>query len=244
MNRLLLAVLAALAIHVLLLLTFVPQQKIIEPEIKGSGQITVSIIQSSQVEEEPIEEPDPPIIPVQEDDPLVTDTEPTRDIEDDSAVQETQQPLSEEPVTVESVEEPKVPAVQEEESGDALIIEEIQTTQQANHSQQQVQDDNSATLSEQEVLRDPEPLQHLNRPPKYPPLARKRGWEGTVILQVDILSNGMVKDIRVKQSSSFSLLDQEAMEAVRKWHFQPGSKGGKFTDMQVLVPVHFILQEK
>lgn len=248
MNRLLLAVPGALVVHLMVLLTFVPQQSIVKPEIEGSGQITVSIIHSSPSKEVFIEEPDVPGVDIQEDDPVGTADKPIKNSEVTRVVeQKPMQTISEETVTVESPEEPeieKVPVVQQENSKDTVAEEEMQTALQEQRPEPQVQNRKSTYSAVQEVLKDPEPLDNLNKPPEYPELARKRGWEGTVLLQVHIAGNGMVKEIGVKQSSSFALLDNAAMDAVRKWHFQPGSKGGQFVDMQVLVPVHFVLQEK
>ena len=110
-------------------------------------------------------------------------------------------------------------------------IQEIQLTEE------------EAMLSEVETLRSPEPIKAFNRPPVYPSLARKRGWEGTVLLEVDVLSDGMVKSIKVKESSSYELLDTKALDAVRKWRFSPGFKAGEPVPMKVLVPVHFLLQD-
>ena len=94
-----------------------------------------------------------------------------------------------------------------------------------------------------ESLRQPEPLETVNRPPAYPSLARKRGWQGTVLLEVDVQRDGMVKSIQINKSSSYKLLDREALDAVRKWRFSPGLKAGEPVPMKVIVPIHFLLQD-
>lgn len=48
----------------------------------------------------------------------------------------------------------------------------------------------------------------------YPRLAQRRGWEGTVVLQVRILSDGRLGDIAVKSSSGRALLDESAASAL------------------------------
>jgi len=45
---------------------------------------------------------------------------------------------------------------------------------------------------------------------RYPRIARKRGWEGTVVLSVRILPDGRLDDIKVKRSSGRALLDWNA----------------------------------
>ena len=87
------------------------------------------------------------------------------------------------------------------------------------------------------------PIYQSNQPPEYPGLARRRGWEGTVLLEVDVSEGGLVKSVRVNTTSSYGLLDNAALDAVKNWRFQPGTKGGKPVAMKVLVPVHFILKD-
>ncbi len=101
----------------------------------------------------------------------------------------------------------------------------------------------SGTPSAQAILQ-AEPLTSFNRPPAYPVLARRRGWQGTVLLEVDVGRDGLVQAVRIQTGSSYSLLDREAMEAVRQWRFTPGSRNGTAVESKVLVPVHFMLQSE
>jgi protein TonB len=87
------------------------------------------------------------------------------------------------------------------------------------------------------------PIYQSNQPPEYPGLARRRGWEGTVLLEVDVSEGGLVKSVQVHTTSSHDLLDNAALDAVKNWGFQPGTKGGKPVAMRVLVPVHFVLKD-
>ena len=81
-----------------------------------------------------------------------------------------------------------------------------------------------------------------NPPPPYPDSARRRGLSGTVILLTQILSNGKVGEIKVKQSSGFTVLDEAAVKTVKEWQFIPGLAQGKSVDMWVEIPVRFVLQ--
>ena len=65
-----------------------------------------------------------------------------------------------------------------------------------------------------------------NPAPKYPMQARLRHWEGTVRLKVLITPEGRVKDISVAHSSGFDVLDDAALDTVRKWKFAPGKQAG------------------
>lgn len=86
------------------------------------------------------------------------------------------------------------------------------------------------------------PRYQLNTPPVYPRLARKRGREGTVILQVMVNRDGRVDDLTVETSSGFGQLDRAAISAVKKWHFEPGKHGKERVGMWVKVPVTFNLK--
>jgi len=66
-----------------------------------------------------------------------------------------------------------------------------------------------------------------NPPPVYPMESRRRHEQGTVRLRVVITIDGKVKDISVARSSGFDRLDKAALDAVRKWHFRPGTQAGQ-----------------
>jgi protein TonB len=87
------------------------------------------------------------------------------------------------------------------------------------------------------------PLYTENKPPEYPVMARRRGWEGTVLLEVFVAVDGTVRTARIQTGSSYSMLDDAALDAVRNWRFQPGMENGRPKAMKVLVPVHFVLKD-
>jgi protein TonB len=49
----------------------------------------------------------------------------------------------------------------------------------------------------------------------YPPLARRMGWQGKVVISFIINLNGMIKDPQVAQGSGHEILDQSALEALK-----------------------------
>jgi len=87
------------------------------------------------------------------------------------------------------------------------------------------------------------PRYQLNSPPLYPGLARKRGQEGTVLLQVLVNREGRVDALEIEMSSGFVLLDRAAEKAVRRWLFDPAVRGQQKVSMWVRVPVTFRLNE-
>lgn len=50
----------------------------------------------------------------------------------------------------------------------------------------------------------------------YPTPARRLGWQGKVLVSFVITSDGSVKEMRIKQSSGFDLLDNNALETIQK----------------------------
>ena len=88
------------------------------------------------------------------------------------------------------------------------------------------------------------PAYRDNPRPEYPRRARRRGYEGTVILEVLVNRAGKVEDLRVASSSGYAELDRSAMKSVKKWLFEPGSIGGRKVAMRVRVPVRFELRER
>lgn len=86
------------------------------------------------------------------------------------------------------------------------------------------------------------PLYRENPEPEYPPLARRRQQEGTVVLEALVNPDGKVGGLAVRQSSGHPLLDEAALKGVKGWRFEPGRRGAVAVVMKVLVPVRFGLR--
>lgn len=86
------------------------------------------------------------------------------------------------------------------------------------------------------------PPQYRDTPlPQYPSAAREQRLEGTVLLEVLVRADGRVGEARVKQSSGAPVLDEAALETVRRWTFVPAQRGPVAVDSWVEVPVRFSL---
>ena len=82
--------------------------------------------------------------------------------------------------------------------------------------------------------------QYLNNPaPLYPKIARDRGIEGKILLEVVVKEDGSALNVKLISSSGSSLLDESAIEAVKNWQFTPAKKFGKFVQAKVIVPIEF-----
>jgi protein TonB len=81
-----------------------------------------------------------------------------------------------------------------------------------------------------------------NPPPAYPPLARRMGEEGKVVLRVFVNDHGLPEDVEIRTSSGSSRLDTTALETVRQWKFVPARRGETPIGAWVLVPISFSLR--
>lgn len=77
--------------------------------------------------------------------------------------------------------------------------------------------------------------------PDYPPAAFRAREEGTVLLRVDVDSEGSPTNVSVVRRSGSRELDQAAQEAVLKWKFSPAIQGGKAVASSAEIPVDFSL---
>ncbi|MFC1811829.1 energy transducer TonB [Thermodesulfobacteriota bacterium] len=99
-----------------------------------------------------------------------------------------------------------------------------------------------AAVTPPPVIQEARPLYQQNPKPKYPRIATKRGYQGTVLLNVLVNRNGSVDDLRVSTSSGYAILDKAAMKSVKDWLFVPGKRGNETADMWVVIPVRFQLE--
>ncbi|MFO1374828.1 MAG: energy transducer TonB [Agitococcus sp.] len=80
-----------------------------------------------------------------------------------------------------------------------------------------------------------------NTSPTYPAMSRRLAEQGKVLLEVLILANGTVGEIKLKQSSGFKRLDDAALQTVKQWRFQPAKRGNQAIDYWYIQPISFSL---
>lgn len=83
----------------------------------------------------------------------------------------------------------------------------------------------------------PQPTRKV--PPTYPSSLLSKGVGGRVLVTVTIDATGKVVGTRIKQSSGQPELDKAAINAVNRWKFKPGTKGGKKVKSIAVVPFNF-----
>jgi protein TonB len=81
-----------------------------------------------------------------------------------------------------------------------------------------------------------------NPKPAYPPLSRRLGEQGQVIVRVMVGADGVPQSAELRKSSGFERLDQAALATALKWRYAPGKRGGVPEAMPVNVPINFVLE--
>jgi protein TonB len=72
----------------------------------------------------------------------------------------------------------------------------------------------------------------------YPDPAKRKGWQGKVLLSFVITADGNVRELKVVKSSGFTLLDRNAIETVRDTAPFPRPPG----EAQLVIPITYHLE--
>lgn len=97
------------------------------------------------------------------------------------------------------------------------------------------------------VVLDAEPdyrADYLNNPrPPYPMVARRMGYHGKVVLNVEVLAEGKSGEVKLHQSCGYDILDNAAVQTVKTWRFSPARRFGQPVTQWFLVPIKFSLED-
>lgn len=84
---------------------------------------------------------------------------------------------------------------------------------------------------------------YLNNPrPPYPMVARRMGYNGKVILNVEVLAEGRAGQVLLHKSCGYEILDNAALQTVKTWKFSPAKRLGQPVTQWFLVPIKFSLE--
>ena len=77
---------------------------------------------------------------------------------------------------------------------------------------------------------------------KYPMVARKRGWQGKVVVGVDVNKAGLIHNVNIKQSSGYAVLDNNAIRTFEDiGDIIPALSKGNSRSYQFTIPVIYQL---
>jgi TonB family protein len=87
-------------------------------------------------------------------------------------------------------------------------------------------------------VRAPRPV--FSPDPEFSEEARRNKFQGNVVLRIVVGADGRTHDVAVLRSLGMGL-DEKAIEAVRQWRFEPGTKDGQPVPVEVNIEVTFHL---
>ena len=242
-QRLSLAFCCAFFLHLLFVLAPSPVLQPLAPQLTGNTSIKITLastsvrpITAAVAMEDLQEEVQPP--PPQQEEEVVEEVTPEEKIseivpeepEKDDPILQQLQPASKQPVQSETTAEHS-PASKTETA--EPVVESVEKT---------VSKDTAGTAGAAALINaKATPIYYKNPKPAYPAIARKRNWQGSVVLSILVLENGDVDGVTIDHSSGYELLDTSALTTVRTWRFLPGRENGQPVAMKVQVTVHFKL---
>jgi protein TonB len=81
--------------------------------------------------------------------------------------------------------------------------------------------------------------------PAYPPASKRDGEQGAGIVEVLVLPNGRVGDVRIASTTGYERLDRAAiLEAKQSWRFKPATRAGEAVAQWYRVRVVFKLTDQ
>lgn len=78
----------------------------------------------------------------------------------------------------------------------------------------------------------------------YPPLARRQGWQGEVVLELTLEADGRMRNLQVARSSGYAVLDDAALSSLRRVERLPDARiwmAGASLDVRL--PIVYQLQD-
>jgi len=84
-------------------------------------------------------------------------------------------------------------------------------------------------------------IEEFNQYFSYPKIAIKRNRQGKVLLSLRVSSSGKIKDIQIKSSSGYDVLDQAAIESMYKVKKLPKISSWLKYDIELKLPVIYKL---
>lgn len=78
-----------------------------------------------------------------------------------------------------------------------------------------------------EVEAEQAPVEILNPPPPYPPLARRKGLEGHALVEVRVLADGTCAGAKLLECEGSPLFGEVSLGTIRGWTYRPATLGGK-----------------
>lgn len=85
---------------------------------------------------------------------------------------------------------------------------------------------------------DQQPQPRLRAQPRYPAELKRQGITGECLVEFIIDTNGNIVAAQIVRSTNREF-ENAALEAVRKWTYRPGKKGGRAVNTRCQIPLQF-----
>jgi len=93
--------------------------------------------------------------------------------------------------------------------------------------------------------RDNFPISDLHNPsPEYPEMAVFLGYQGDVIIRIRVSAKGDSVGVEILRSSGHKVLDDSAVNALRKWRFRPTKHDNTPMNDSVIITVSYVLYDR
>jgi protein TonB len=107
----------------------------------------------------------------------------------------------------------------------------------------------SATIASHPVLQQEETDRHIRssvmelitRELTYPAIARRKGWQGVVKLELHIEADGSITNLQLDETSGYSILDKAAMQCLQLASIPDAAKWLQGHAIDIVVPVEYRL---
>ena len=234
------AIILSILIHLLVVFLLLPKMN--KHDIKMPPPLQVSLAQPKSMENKPSPEkeksPEPPKPEVKKPEPPKPEVK-----KEPLPVPEktpTTVPLSKPPVSVKPKEEQVTEANPKPEANPTRVITKAtdapQETKTVNApSPEKV---SAATNDYSSLL-----AAAIAKYKQYPKIAQMRGWQGLIIIELQLNPQGGVIYSQIKKSSGYDVLDQEALEMIKRASpFPQPPEALRSKNFTVLVPISFKLE--
>ena len=107
----------------------------------------------------------------------------------------------------------------------------------------------STSMASNPVLQQEETDRHLRRSVMelitreltYPAIARRKGWQGIVKLELHIEADGSITDLQVEETSGYSILDKAALQCLQLASIPGAAQWLRGHAIDIVVPVEYRL---
>lgn len=81
----------------------------------------------------------------------------------------------------------------------------------------------------------------MPKPIPYPRWARREGFQGRLVIAIEVLEDGSVGRWRIEKSTGDEKLDKTSVDSILTWKFHPAMEKGRPVKTCIEVPINFEL---